>query len=165
MGKVAFVVAPNYSYDLLLACLKFEGERPRRVPQQVQQVESTDAEDEDLLEDAIQEVVENDNEEGIVDENWQQGDALIFERASNPFSSYRLVNPIIDMEGAAFSSAKYFIHFLPCNHLKSVVIPVISNYATTHVPSWIDLYWPEYLTWVILWITMTVINCRDINVY
>lgn len=35
MGKVVFDVAPDSSYDLLLTCSKFEGERPRRVPQQV----------------------------------------------------------------------------------------------------------------------------------
>lgn len=70
------------------------------------------------------------------------------------------------MNDAAFSSpARYFLHFLPCDHLKNIVIPAINNYAATHVSSWITLHWTEYLTWIMLWINMTVIACRDMSIY
>lgn len=167
-AKVTFEIAPDASYNLLLTCLKFEGVRPRRP---VQQVDSTALGDPDLLEDAIQDADENDssdevNEELIVDLNWREGGVFVDERAANPLSAYRNINPIINMNGAAFASpARYFLHFLPCNHLKSVVIPAINGYASSQLSSWIALDWPEYLTWVMLWIKMTVIACRDMSIY
>lgn len=108
-GNVVFEVAPDLSIGVLLTCLKFEGVRPRRAPEQDQQVQPDMAVDSDLLDDAIQEVIENDifdedDEDVVVDENWREGDVFVDERATDLSSEYRAINHIINMNSAAFSS-------------------------------------------------------------
>ncbi|ORZ18434.1 hypothetical protein BCR42DRAFT_390558 [Absidia repens] len=140
-------------------------EKPRRVRQQQQQTVETvqqlgmdSVEDVDLLEDAIQDPMETGSEdesddEVVLDLNWVEQDINVDVRESDPMNSFRLINPVIKLSGAAFASpATYFLHFLPCEHIK-------------RVQSWISLDWPEYLTWIMLYIKMTIITCRDRKVY
>lgn len=126
----------------------------------------------DLLDDAIQEADSDDSLDEtstptVVDEYWTLGDISVDERAANPLSAFRNVNPTLNMRDAAFATpAKYFLHFLPVDHLRDVVIPAINREAFLQEPSWTPLDWSEYLNWVMLWIKMTIIMaCRDKSIY
>lgn len=175
-GEIAFDAVPDNTYPLLLTCLKFEGQRPRpqrapRAPRAIAQqpVDPTDLGDPDLLDDAVEDPTSDDEEpeeEVILDENWEEGDVTVDERIANPRSAFRAVNPILSMNGYAFATpAKYFLHFLPCDHLKLVVLPALNHHASDNVSNWVAVDWPEYLTWLMLWIMMTVISCRDMDIY
>ncbi|OAD07539.1 hypothetical protein MUCCIDRAFT_104474 [Mucor lusitanicus CBS 277.49] len=164
-AKVAFEINPDATYLLLLTCLKYDGPRPRRAASPVVAVNVV--EEPNLLDDAIQEADSDDSLDEtssptIVDEYRTLGDISVDERAANPRSAFRNVNPTLNMKDAAFATpAKYFLHFLPVDHLRDVVIPAINREAISQEPSWTPLDWNEYLTWVMLWIKMTIIACRD----
>ncbi|CAO3645524.1 unnamed protein product [Mucor hiemalis] len=146
-ARIVFDAVPDKHFNLLLTCLKFEGPRTPRVRVRQVQVsveQPVDEGDPDLLEDAIQDPTahrngqEDKEEEVVVDENWEEGDITIDERIANPFSAFRMVDPILDMDGYAYASpAKYFLHFLPCDHLRHVVIPALNYHASDNVAGWV----------------------------
>ncbi|CAO3600679.1 unnamed protein product [Absidia cylindrospora] len=102
----------------------------------------------------------------VLDLNWTEQDINVDVRESDPASSCQRINPTINLSGAAFASpAKYFLHFLPCEHIKRVVIPAINQHAGANKQSWLALDWSQYLAWIKLYIKRTVITCRDRRVY
>lgn len=72
-GRIKFDAAPDQTFNLLLTCLKFEGQRPQRTTRvRQQQVTGVDDKgDPDLLDDAIQDPLpeDEDSEEVVLDEN------------------------------------------------------------------------------------------------
>jgi hypothetical protein len=85
---------------------------------------------------------------------------------AHPDTSYQFVNPsLLGLSGEYATPAQFFLHFLPCAHIQSVVIPAINLYAHQLDSAWIDLDWAEYLTWIMLLIIMTIVNCQDKKMY
>lgn len=131
--------------------MKFEGQRPQRTTR-VRQKQVTGVDDKgdpDLLDDAIQDPLpeDEDSEEVVLDENWEEGDATIDERAANPRTAFRGVNLQINLNGFTCASpAKYFLHFLPCDHIQQVVLPALNYHASNNESNWIALDWAKYLT-------------------
>ncbi|KAG2190743.1 hypothetical protein INT47_012160 [Mucor saturninus] len=176
--NVTFDVLPDVSITLQVTCLRYRDTAPcrrRQVQQQQQQPIVTD-ESPDLLDDAIQTIspMERDNESNdeTVDFNWAQSqhweqcNISIDQRLARPDTSYQYINPsLLALSGAGETPAQFFLHFLPCDQIQSVVIPAINYHARQLNASWIDLDWPEYLTWIMLLVIMTVVNCHDKRMY
>ncbi|KAG1462937.1 hypothetical protein G6F56_005406 [Rhizopus delemar] len=59
------------------------------------------------------------------------------------------------------SSAEYFLHFLPIEFIKNVIIPNTNEHARIVMNNWVDITFLEYLTWITLLMVMTV--CHRVN--
>ncbi|KAG2194116.1 hypothetical protein INT47_003059 [Mucor saturninus] len=184
--NVTFDVLPDVSITLRETRLRYRDTAPRRmlcfeqyysrsphrrrqVRQQQQQFIVTD-EYPDLLDDAIQTAspMESDNESNdeTVDLNWEESSISIDQRLARPDPSNQYINPsLLGLSGAGATPAQFFLHFLPCDHIQSVVIPAINYHARQLYASWIGLDWLEYLTWIMLLVIMTVVNCHDKRMY
>jgi hypothetical protein len=62
------------------------------------------------------------------------------------------------------SPTQYFRRFLPENLIKDVVIPPINTHASNMLPRFQPVDYPEYLTWISLFIIMTIvrIDCHSV---
>lgn len=111
----------------------------------------------------------DDNEESEpedLDPNWRVADVSIDFRLANGGMSNRATHAIlVDLPGYQEASAAcYFLHFLPCTRLQQVVIPATNAHARSH-RSWVDITWPEYLTFIMLNINMMIIKCQTLESY
>lgn len=173
--KVIFDLLPDVPLELNLSGVKYHGPRQQRQQQQQTQQQQQSSggqpqddatEDPDLLNDAIQESSADVDEEEILDLNWVDTTITVDSRLADSSTSFRRINPVLHMDGADNASpARYFLHFLPCEHIQNVVIPAINEHASKHISTWINLTWIEYLTWIMMMVYMTFIDCMDKRTY
>lgn len=55
--------------------------------------------------------------------------------------------------------------FLPMDYIRDIVIPNINAHAFTVVANWINVIFLEYMTWMALLMTMTVMVYADKKAY
>ncbi|KAL1935212.1 hypothetical protein VTP01DRAFT_4352 [Rhizomucor pusillus] len=153
--EIAFDVLPNRTFILGAGSEKYEV--PRRTPARTLQdvtngsVNSRDQEDPDLLEDAFDDVEEESEEE--IDLAWDDVDVTVDICRSRPEQAFR-GRACINLRCDA-TPAEYFLRFLPVHYIQTVVIPAITEHVTTVLPRWKSVTFPEYLTWIALFVVMT----------
>ncbi|SAM00611.1 hypothetical protein [Absidia glauca] len=127
--------APGTSFEG--TCLRYRGRTPSRRRQTQPQQPPNVEEELDLLEDAIQPFSSAESDDEVIDRNWEECNVTVDHRMAQPDSNYQF----------------------------NEVIRAINTYAQRMDSAWIDLDWAEYLTWIMLLIIITIVNCQDKKMY
>lgn len=157
---------PAITLSLKEGCLKYVG------PIETGESNSTEEVDqfvgpvvtEDLLEDAVQEAEDEEEEIDLNPvEGWTAGEVYFDNRLTG--DSFQHLNSKINLDNAKHAKPlDYFLFFLPLDHFR-YIINNINTYAVSVDSSWTDVSFNEYLMWISLLTIMTVIKHDDRKAY
>ncbi|KAL1928019.1 hypothetical protein VTP01DRAFT_3424 [Rhizomucor pusillus] len=63
------------------------------------------------------------------------------------------------------SKTRYFLRFIPEVHIQEIILPATNQHASTIIPNFKAISYPECLLWIALWIIMTVIRLDNHAAY
>lgn len=63
------------------------------------------------------------------------------------------------------SKTMYFLRFIPEVHIQEIILPATNQHASTIIPNFKAISYPECLLWIALWIIMTVIRLDNHAAY
>ncbi|KAL0143145.1 hypothetical protein V8B55DRAFT_1560543 [Mucor lusitanicus] len=160
-GKRKFWVTldllPVQSFAFDATCIRYEG--PRNNNQQGQALE----EQTDAMEVKDEDQQPAVDEEEKVDLFLEAGEQTTDARMARPDDAFYGRCSVRVARGS--SLARYFLAFLPIQHLDSVVIPAINMHAVTLITNWCPVTLPEYLIWVALFVIMSTMIIPDKKAY
>jgi Transposase IS4 len=163
---------PAITVKISAAGLKYEGPLEASgmpatgVPAPEPTEETSDAQDEDLLEDAMAEESEDEMDLTDIDpERWIDGSVEHDHRRTSGNGYHSLEAMFSLQDKFTKSTAEYFLYFLPLDFFISVVIPNINTHARSIKHGWTDVDFPEYLTWIALLMVMTLVKHVDRKAY
>lgn len=116
-----------------------------------------------LLEDAVES--DDSDEEDEIDLAWEAGEVLVDARLSRPEEAFRGHTQLHLANKENMSPTRCFLHFLPMNDIRQVVIPAINAHALMVVSRWQELTYEEYFIWIALFTIMTAVNVQDRAAY
>lgn len=165
-GKVVFDVLlddfPEVNFMLLGTSLRYDGPRDnqKRMPATAASSITDTIIDEEGggLEDA--EATEDENLSDVeAPENnteWIVGEVSTNQRLVSGINYHTMKSSFKLRNKSTATPADYFLYFLPTEFIKDVIIPNINTHASNISVNWVGLTYLEYLTWIALFMNMTV---------
>ncbi|KAG2190687.1 hypothetical protein INT47_005606 [Mucor saturninus] len=102
----------------------------------------------------------NDETSFASNNGWTMGSVTVDTRNISP--SYLSITSSFNLPNkSTCKPADYFLFFLPMDHIRDVVIPNINAQAALVVANWKTVTFLDYMTWMALLMTMTVMVVWD----
>ncbi|KAL1934603.1 hypothetical protein VTP01DRAFT_6785 [Rhizomucor pusillus] len=172
-GRPAWTVKldrlPDQPFNLLGACLRFEGRRTpgRRAPAgNVSVAAESGEEDPDHMDDALPLLGEPlPDQEEEMDLCWQEGEITIDVRIVKPNEAFQGRAQLHISAKEYASPAMYFLRFIPEIHIQEVVIPAFNEHAVSVMANFEPVTYSEYLVWISLFILMMTVRVDNYKTY
>lgn len=153
----------DHTFFFLGTKLKYKGPaRSRRPPVPVSVPVIAQDEEESTASESDEEVGEAPNSTN--NNGWTMGPITVDTRNISP--SYTSATSRFNLPNRSTASpADYFFFFLPMDYIRDTVIPNINAHAAFVVTNWTNVTFLEYMTWMALLMTMTVMVYADKKAY